>query len=171
VLQAVEKQEARTPDLKEVEGKVTEALRKEKQKEKALAKAKEILEKLEKGTHFKTAAAQEGLKVEETGFFPRASAPPKISASEDLRKGLTALSLKNPYPEAPIFQDGKYSILHLKEVKGIDPEQFNSQKENYRRGLLMQKQETVLANWLEDLLEQAKAKGDYKEFQPVNEAI
>jgi peptidyl-prolyl cis-trans isomerase D len=171
VLQALEKQEARTPDLKEVEGKVTEALREEKQKEKALAKAKEILGKLEKGTSFKTAAAQEGLKVEETGFFPRASAPPKISASEDLRKGLIALSLKNPYPEAPIFQDGKYSILHLKEVKGIDLEQFNSQKENYRRGLLMQKQETVLTNWLEDLLEQAKAKGDYKELQPVNEAI
>jgi peptidyl-prolyl cis-trans isomerase D len=171
VLQALEKQEARTPDLKEVEGKVTEALRKEKQKEKALAKAKEILGKLEKGTPFKTAAAQEGLKVEETGFFPRASAPPKISASEDLRKGLIALSLKNPYPEAPIFQDGKYSILHLKEVKGIDPEQFNSQKGDFRRGLLMQKQETVLTNWLEDLLEQAKAKGDYKELQPVNEAI
>jgi len=171
VLQAVEIQEARTPDLKEVEGKVTEALRKEKQKEKALAKAKEILEKLVKGTDFKTAAAKEGLKVEETGLFPRASAPPKISASEDLRKALPALSLKNPYPEAPIFQDGQYSILHLKEVKGIDPEQFNSQKENFRRGLLMQKQETVLANWLEDLLEQAKARGDYKEFQSVNEAI
>jgi peptidyl-prolyl cis-trans isomerase D len=171
VLQAVEIQEARTPDLKEVEGKVTEALRKEKQKEKALAKAKEILEKLVKGADFKTAAAKEGLKVEETGFFPRASAPPKISASEDLRKALPVLSLKNPYPEAPIFQDGKYSILHLKEVKGIDPEQFNSQKENFRRGLLMQKQQTVLSNWLEDLLEQAKARGDYKEFQSVNEAI
>jgi len=171
VLQALEIQDARTPDLKEVEGKVTEALRKEKQKEKALAKAKEILEKLVKGTDFKTAAAKEGLKVEETGFFPRASAPPKISASEDLRKALPALSLKNPYPEAPIFQDGKYSILHLKEVKGIDPEQFNSQKENFRRGLLMQKQETVLSNWLEDLLEQAKAKGDYQELQSVNEAI
>ena len=171
VLQALEIQDARTPDLKEVEGKVAEALRKEKQKEKALAKAKEILEKLVKGTDFKTAAAKEGLKVEETGFFPRASAPPKISASEDLRKALPALSLKNPYPEAPIFQDGKYSILHLKEVKGIDPEQFNSQKENFRRGLLMQKQEAVLSTWLEDLLEQAKAKGDYQELQSVNEAI
>jgi peptidyl-prolyl cis-trans isomerase D len=171
VLHAVEKQEARTPELKEVEGRVREALRKEKQKEKALAKGKEILEKLKKGADFKQLASREGLKVEETGFFPRASAPPKISASEDLRKALVALSLKNPYPEAPIFQDEKYSILHLKEVKGIDPEQFNSQKENFRRGLLMQKQEAVLVNWLEDLLEQAKARGDYKELQPVNEAI
>jgi peptidyl-prolyl cis-trans isomerase D len=171
VLQAVEKQEARVPDLKEVEGKVTEALRKEKQKEKALAKAKEILGKLEKGADFKTEAAKEGLKVEETGFFPRASAPPKISASEDLRKSLATLSLKNPYPEAPIFQDGKYLIFRLKEVKGIEPEQFKSQKENFRRGLLMQKQETVMASWLEDLLEKAKARGDYKELQPVSEAI
>ena len=62
-------------------------------------------------------------------------------------------------------------ILHLKEVKGIDPEQFKSQKENFRRGLLMQKQEAVLVNWLENLLEQAKARGDYKELQPLNEAI
>jgi hypothetical protein len=35
----------------------------------------------------------------------------------------------------------------------------------------MQKQETVMAIWLEDLLEKAKARGDYKELQPVNEAI
>jgi hypothetical protein len=111
------------------------------------------------------------LKVEESGFFPRASAPPKVSPSEDLQKALTALSGKNPYPESPIFQDGRYSILRLKEVKEIDQAQFNSQKENYRRGLLMQKQETAMGSWVESLLEKAKAKGDYKELQPVNEAI
>jgi peptidyl-prolyl cis-trans isomerase D len=171
VMQAVEKQEARIPDLKEVEGKVTEALRKQKQKDMALAKAKELLEKLKKGSAFKALAAQEGLKVEETGFFPRASAPPKVSPSEDMLKALTALSAKNPYPESPIFQDGRYLILHLKEVKEIDRSQFDSQKENYRRGLLMQKQETVLGSWVENLLENAKAKGDYRELQSVNEAI
>ena len=109
--------------------------------------------------------------MEETGFFPRASAPPKVSGSEELRKALMTLSLKSPYPEAPVFNDGKYSILHLKEVSGIDQGQFNSQKDNYRRSLLMQKQETVVTNWMEDLLAQAKAKGDYKEYQQVNEAI
>jgi peptidyl-prolyl cis-trans isomerase D len=171
VMQAVEKQEAHIPDLKEVEGKVTEALRKEKQKDKALTKAKELLEKLKKGTALQVLASQEGLKVEETGFFPRASAPPKVSPSEDLQKALTTLSGKNPYPESPIFQDGRYLILHLKAVKEIDQAQFDSQKENYRRGLLMQKQETVLGSWVENLLEKAKAKGDYKELQPVNEAV
>ncbi len=171
VMQAVEKQEARIPDLKEVEGKGTEALRKEKQKDMALAKAKELLEKLKKGIALQALASKEGLKVEETGFFPRASAPPKVSPSEDLQKALIALSGKNPYPEGPVFQDGRYSILHLKEVKEIDAAQFNSQKENYRQGLLMQKQETVLGSWVENLLEKAKAKGDYKELQPVNEAI
>jgi hypothetical protein len=35
----------------------------------------------------------------------------------------------------------------------------------------MQKQETVVTNWMEDLLAQAKAKGDYKEYQQINEAI
>ena len=171
VLQVVDRQEARTPDLKEVEGQVSEALRKEKQKEKALAKAKEILEKLKKGIDFKTLASQEGLKVEETGFFPRSSAPPKVSDSEDLRKALSSLSLKNPYPESPVLQDGKYSILHLRGVQEIDKEQFNSQKENYRRALFQAKQEMVLTQWLDDLLERAKAKGEYKAIQEVNEAV
>jgi len=171
VLQVVDRQEARTPELKEVEGQVSEAIRKEKQKEKALAKAKEILEKLKKGADFKTQASHEGLKVEETGFFPRSAAPPKVSESEELRQALSSLSLKNPYPESPIFHDGKYSILHLREIKEIDKEQFNSQKENYRRALLQMKQEMVLTQWLDDLLEQAKAKGKYKAIQEINEAV
>jgi peptidyl-prolyl cis-trans isomerase D len=171
VLQVVDRQEARTPELKEVERQVSETLRKEKQKERALAKAKEILEKLKKGADFKTQASHEGLKTEETGFFPRSAAPPKVSESEELRQALSSLSLKNPYPESPIFHDGKYSILHLREIKEIDKEQFNSQKENYRRALLQMKQEMVLAQWLDDLLEQAKAKGKYKAIQEVNEAV
>jgi peptidyl-prolyl cis-trans isomerase D len=171
VLQVMEKQETRTPELKEVEGQVSEALRKERQRERALAKSKEILEKLKKGTDFKTLASHEGLKSEETGFFPRSTAPPKISESEELRKALSSLSLKNPNPESPIYHDGKYSILHLREIKEIDKEQFNSQRENYRRALLQMKQEMVLTQWLDDLLEQAKAKGKYKAIQEVNEAV
>jgi peptidyl-prolyl cis-trans isomerase D len=171
VLQVVEKEDPRIPDLKEVEGKVSEALQKEKQNEKALARAKELLEKLKKGASLKTLASQEKLKVEDTGFFPRGSVPPKFSASEDLRTALDALSPKNPYPPAPVSHDGKYSILYLKGTKEIDQEQFHSQKDNYRQALLQAKQERVLAQWLDDLLERAKAKGEYKTIQEVNEAI
>ena len=34
-----------------------------------------------------------------------------------------------------------------------------------------QKQETILSTWLDELLEQAKAKGEFKMLQEVNEAI
>jgi len=171
VLQVVEKQEARSPELKEVESRVMEALRREKQKEKALAKAKELLEKLKKGEDFRSLASQEGLRIEETGFFPRGSTPPKMTASEELQKTLSSLSLKNPYPENPLFLEGKYFLLRLKERKEIDQSQFNSQKENYRRALIQMKQETVLNHWLEEILQQAKSKGDYKEIQDANEVI
>lgn len=171
VLQVIDRQEARNPDLKEAEERVSAVLRKEKQKEKALAEAKEILEKAKKGADFKTLASREGLKVEETGLFARASGPPKFSPSEDLRKALSSLSLKNPFPESPILNDGKYSVLHLKEVKDIESEQFNSQKEDYRSALLQTKQEMVLTQWLDELLEHAKAKKEYTAFQDVNEAM
>ncbi len=171
VLQVTERQEARNPDLKEVEKQVSEKVRIQKQKDKALAKAKEMVEKLKKGAEFKSAAAQEGLKVEETGFFPRGSAPPKLTATEDLRKTISSLAPKTPYSETPILQGEKYVLLHLKETKEVEKEQFQAQKDNYHRALLQMKQEMFLAQWVEDLLERAKAKGEYKAYQEVNEAI
>jgi len=171
VLQVLERIEPRTPELKEVEGQVSEALRREKQKEKALAKAKEVLERLRKGAEVKSLAAQERLRVQETGFFDRGNDPPKMGNSEELRKAVATLGLKNAYPENPIFIDGKFWIIHLKEKKDVDLTQFNSQKENYRLGLLQQKQEILLTQWLDELLEQAKAKGNYKMIREANEVL
>jgi peptidyl-prolyl cis-trans isomerase D len=171
VLQVLERHEPRSPELKEVEEQVSEALRQEKQKEKASARAKEVLEELRKGAEVKSLAAQDRFKVEETGFFERGTEPPKMGTSEELRKALATLSLKNPYPENPIFLDGKYCILHLKEKKDIDLAQFNSQKENYRLALLQQKQEVLLTQWLDELLEQAKAKGKYRVFREASEVL
>ena len=171
VFQVVDKQEPRALELKEVEGRAAEALRADKQKEKALAKAKEVLEELKKGANLKSVAAREKFKVEQTGFFERGTDPPKMAASEELRKTLATLSLKNPYPANPLLVNGQYVILHLQEIKAVDPAQFNSQKENFRRALMQQKQEIILVTWLEDLLEQVKAKGEFKMMREVNEAI
>jgi hypothetical protein len=171
VLQVTEKQEARTPELKEVESQVLEAVRKEKQKEKALVKAKDLFEKLKKGGDWKATLAQEGLKVQETGLFERAMDPPKIGSADELRKAIQALGPKNPYPENPIFLDGKYVLFRFKEKKDIDQTQFNTQKENFRRALMQQKQEMVFTNWLDNLLDRAKAEGKFKMFKEANEAL
>jgi peptidyl-prolyl cis-trans isomerase D len=171
VLQVVEKHEPHTPELKEVEGQVSEALRREKQKEKALAKAKEVLEKLKKGANYKTLASQEGFKIEETGFFDRGANPPKMGTSEELQRALSTLSTKNPFAENPIFLNGKYFILRLREMKGVDQARFNSRKENYRQGLLQEKQEMLLRDWLDELLEQVKAKGKFKMIREANEVL
>ncbi len=171
VFHVVEKQEPKALELKEVEERVAEALRGEKQRERALAKAKEVLEVLKKGANLKTVASREKFKMEQTGFFERGATPPKMAASEELRKTMAPLSLKNPYAAHPLFLSGQYVIFHLREVQPIDMAQFNSQKENFRRALIQQKQESILMAWLEELLEQAKAKGEFKMLQEVNEAL
>ena len=171
VLQVVEKQEPKALELKEVEGRVAEALRGEKQKEKAWAKSKEVLEELKKGANLKAVASREKFKMEQTGFFERGADPPKMAASDELRKTIAALSPKNPYAANPLFLNGQYVIFHLQEIKAIEQAQFNTQKENFRRALTQQKQEIILFTWLEELLEQVKAKGEFKMLQEVNEAI
>ena len=171
VLQVLEKQEARNPEMKEVEAKVVDAARREKQKEKASGKAKELLEKLRKGADWKSLMAQEGLKIEETGFFERATDPPKIGSSEDFRKAVQGAGPQNPYPENPIFVSGKYALFRFKEKKEIDQTQFNTQQENFRIGLLQQKQENFFTDWLDSLLERAKAEGQFKMYKEVNEIL
>ena len=171
VLQVLEKQEARNPEQKEVETKVFEAARREKQKEKASAKAKDLLEKLRKGGEWKSLMAQEGLKVEETGFFERAMDPPKIGSSEDFRKAVQGAGPQNSYPENPIFVGGKYALFRFKEKKEIDQTQFGTQKENFRLGLLQQKQERVFTGWLDSLLERTKAEGHFKMYKEANEIL
>lgn len=171
VLQVVEKHDARIPEFKEVEKKVSAAVLKDKQKEKALSKTQEILEQLKKGADFRSSASKEGAKIEETGFFERGGSPPKLGGSEELRQALAGLSPENPYPDNPVFVDDQYRILRLKAKKDIDTSQFDSQKENYRRGLLQMKQEKTLTSWLEGLLERAKAEGKYKEIQQPSEVL
>ena len=126
---------------------------------------------MKKGANFRSLASKEGAKIEETGFFERGGSPPKLGGSEELRQALASLSPENPYPDNPVFLDDQYRILRLKAKKEIDMKQFESQKENYRRGLLQMKQERTLTSWLEGLLEKAKAEGKYKEIQQPNEAI
>ncbi len=171
VLQVVEKHDARIPEFKEVEKKVSAAVLKDKQKEKALSKTQEILEQLKKGADFRSSASKEGAKIEETGFFERGGTPPKLGGSEELHQALAGLSPENPYPDNPVFVDDQYRILRLKAKKEIDTSQFDSQKENYRRGLLQMKQEKTLTSWLEGLLERAKAEGKYKEIQQPSEVL
>jgi len=167
----LEKQETRNPELKEVEAKVFEAARLEKQKGKASAKAKDLLEKLRQGAEWKSLMAREGLKIEETGFFERALDPPKIGSSEDFRKAVQGAGPQNPYPENPIFGNGKYALFRFKEKKEIDQAQFSAQKENFRLSLLQQKQERVFTGWLDSLLERAKAEGQFKMYKEANEIL
>lgn len=171
IFQVIKKEEARIPELKEVENKVTEALRKEKQKEKALAKAKEILEKIKKGVEGKNLALQEKLKIEETGYFERAGAPPKMEFSEEMRRAISTLTMKNPYAQTPVLLQGQYAILRLKEVKDIDQKQFQEHKENFRRALIREKQEMILSAWLDERLEEAKAKGWFKMKKEIGEVL
>ena len=119
VLQVVDRQEARTPELKEVEGQVSEALRKEKQKEKALAKAKEILEKLKKGADFKTAGLPRGVEGGRDGFLPQ-----EFSTPQGFRIRRTA-----PSPELFIFEESLPREPHLPRREIFDPPPEGNQRD------------------------------------------
>ena len=171
VIQVIEKQEPRMPELKEIEAKVASALRREKQKEQALAKARELLEKLKKGGDLQSMARQAGFHLSETGYFERAAGPPKLNPNDDLRKAIASLTPQDPFVPQPLLLEDKVYLFHLKGRKPADLEQFKTQKDLFRQSLLQQKKERVLMQWLEELLDQAKKSGRYIEYRSVSEVL
>ena len=171
VIQVIEKQEPRMPELKEIEAKVASALRREKQKEQALAKARELLEKLKKGGDLQSMARQAGFHLSETGYFERAAGPPKLNPNDDLRKAIASLTPQDPFAPQPLLLEDKVYLFHLKARKPADLEQFKTQKDLFRQSLLQQKRERVLMQWLEELLDQAKKSGRYIEYRSVSEVL
>jgi peptidyl-prolyl cis-trans isomerase D len=135
-------------DAKQARGDV---LAKE-QAEKLLARAKEIgLEK---------AAAERGLKVDDTGPFERrAGVVPKLGAAADLRNDAFSLSQEHPLGTKVYTAGNDAVVMALKERIPADSSGLAEAKDNLRTTLLQQKQEDVLQAFMNQLKERARQQG------------
>jgi len=135
-------------DAKQARGDV---LAKE-QAEKLLARAKEIgLDK---------AAAEQGLKVDDTGPFERrAGVVPKLGAAADLRNDAFSLTQDHPLG-AKVYAAGNDAVvMALKERIASDPSGLADAKDTLRTTLLQQKQEDAVQAFMNHLKERARQQG------------
>jgi peptidyl-prolyl cis-trans isomerase D len=135
-------------DAKQARG---DSLAKE-QAEKLLARAKEIgLDK---------AAAEQGLKVDDTGPFERrAGVVPKLGAAADLRNDAFSLTQDRPLGTKVYTAGSDAVVMALKERIPADPAGLADAKETLRTTLLQQKQEDAVQAFMNDLKERARQQG------------
>jgi len=135
-------------DAKQARG---QALAKE-QAEKLLARAKEVgLEK---------AAAEQGLKVDDTGPFERrAGVVPKLGSAPDLRNDAFTLTAEQPLGTKVYTAGDDTVVMALKERIPADTSGLADAKDQLRTTLRQQKQQDALQAFMNHLKERAQQQG------------
>jgi peptidyl-prolyl cis-trans isomerase D len=135
-------------DAKQARGDV---LAKE-QAEKLLARAKEIgLDK---------AAAEQGLKMDDTGPFERrAGVVPKLGAAADLRNDAFSLTQDHPLGTKVYAAGNDAVVMALKERIAADPSGLADAKDTLKTTLLQQKQQDAVQAFMNHLKERARQQG------------
>ena len=158
ILEVVDRQEPRDPELSEVKAKVEQDLKFEKAKELAREEAKKFLAILKNWKDIPQNAQNEKFEIKTSEPFARNKPIPEIGFAPEISQVAFKLTEQNPYAEEPVFHDGKYYLINLKEVIPATKEEFEKEKDTYMKKLLLAKQQNAFSNWLEMVRKKATIK-------------
>jgi len=156
LLKIKQRKEPAVPPLETVRPNIEKGLKESKAYEIVVQKANGLLDQLKKEKDLAKLAAQNGLKVEETGWFLR-NAPqlPKIGGLPEMRSGVI-LSAEKPIADKVFTQKDVVYILAFKGSQGADMERFESEKEALAKQALAETRQQVLQKFIEGLKSKAK---------------
>jgi len=149
LLQIVDKKASYVPKLNTIENEVRNRFIESETQILAEKEALSILEKLKSGESLDKISKENGLKVNETGFFQPGNTIPKLGSSENAAEILFQLSTGKPFAEKPILINNTYVILKLKDINKLDEKDFEAKKSMYQKILISIKREEAMQTWLE----------------------
>jgi len=162
VVQVVERQPERIPDLAEVKDRVQSEARAEKALEAAKKKAEAVVEEAnQKGVALAEAApnAQEALPFTRRGY------PPELPRVEEFVDAVFAL--QEGQTSGP-FSDARTAfVVQMKEKIEPAPAEFETQKETIRQRILAQRKQEIFEEYYENLKQQAGVKINEELFQTI----
>jgi peptidyl-prolyl cis-trans isomerase D len=158
ILQLLDRQEPRDPELSEVKEKVEADLKLEKAKELAREEAKKFLAILKNWKELPQKAQNQKFEIKTSEPFARNKPIPEIGFAPEISQAAFKLSEKNPYVEEPVFHDGKYYLIKLKGEIPATKEEFEKEKDAYTKKLLLAKQRNAFSSWLEMVRKKATIK-------------
>jgi peptidyl-prolyl cis-trans isomerase D len=149
LLQVVDKKASYVPKLNAIENEVRSNFIESETQILAGKETQSILEKLKSGESLDKISKENGLKVNETGFFQPGNTIPKLGSNENVAEILFQLSTNKPYAEKPLLFNNTYVILKLKDVSKLDEKDFEAKKPMYQKILISIKREEAMQTWLE----------------------
>jgi peptidyl-prolyl cis-trans isomerase D len=156
IIQIIEKDPGKIPDLATVQENVKIDLVKEKQASTAENEAKKFLASLkEKGPEGLTAGEKKaGFKS--TGYFKRNEGIPNIGWENEISQAAFALSKEKQLAEHVIKGRKGYYVIWLKDRRLPDMAEYDKEKDTIKETLLSQKKFQALDAWLKQLKNQSE---------------
>ena len=164
IVRIKERQESAIGELNAITDKVKEALLAQKALAAAQAKAEENLKTVREqiGTKdFKTIAGSLGLSTEETDFFSRGQYINAPGLTAEFQQESMRLNDANKLSGIVATSQGPV-ILYLSGVQPIDEKQFGQDKEDFRQMITAQKNNQVIATFVNKLKLEANLQSDLK---------
>ena len=157
LLRLKQRREPAVPPLESVSSQIEKGLRESKAYELALQRGNHLLEELRKEKDVAKVAQTNNLKLDETGWFLR-SAPqlPKIGELAEMKAGPIAVSEQKPFAERLYTQKDALYVLAFKASQGADMEQFEKEKESFKKQALAESRQRALIKFMEGLKSKAK---------------
>jgi peptidyl-prolyl cis-trans isomerase D len=157
VLKIKQRSEPTVPPLDAVRSNIEKSLKESKAHEMLQQKGKSLLEQLKKEKDISKLAQQNGLKLDETGWFLR-SAPqlPKVGELSELRSGGIELSAERPFPDKIYTQKDNAYIFAFKDSQGADMDRFDKDKEQLTKQALAESRQQALQKFVENLKAKAQ---------------
>ena len=151
LLQVTQRKNPEIPQLEKVAERVKADTVKARQDDRAKADAEKCLTELKGGADIVASAAEFGLKVEETGFFKRNGAIPKIGYESALSQTAFTLKPDQALPEDVFKGKEGWYVVRYKDRKLPADEDFEKEKSALMKRLIEQKRQSTFQQWLADL--------------------
>ena len=150
VMQALERQAAHLPSFEEARDKALQSVSRQEAQKMAEKEAEQVLSRLRHGDPLARVAAQAALPLKDSGYFTRLQGFMQQPLAEPLTSAAFQLSEKQPYPDKPVFWQGKYYLLAFKGKRLPSPEDFQKDRENLERRILEDKRQILLEAWFRE---------------------
>lgn len=156
VMQVLSLQPAALPSLAEAKDTVRQAVARQQAQKLAEQEARHLLERLRGGEPLARVAAQAGLPLEDSGYFTRTQGFRLQPLAEPLTSASFQLSRQNPYPDQPIFWQGKYYLLAFRNRKLPTEQEFQAAREDLKLRVLEDKRRVLLEAWFREEWQRAQ---------------
>jgi peptidyl-prolyl cis-trans isomerase D len=151
ILQVIEKEPEKIPELEDVKQRATQDFIKDRQNKTAKEDAVQFLSDLKKGRLMHEESKKYNLSPVVSRFFKRNETSEDVGIEKEVIDASFKLSSDKMFPEDVIPGSNGYYVIKFLERKNPDAEAFDDKKKNIKQAMLEKKSYDTFTSWLDDL--------------------